>query len=172
MVEVMKTMGTSFKRSHAHTATFSVPNPAAGHRWPRPLPELLALTGKSPRLMWGHCSFLLGPGVHRVLFVPSKSLFPQSCVISGSSMVGLMVTSSKRAYAKPRSVAPRAPALRPATADLYTTGDAQTQFWLSVCWLGIHFVPFLCLSSSLRVKLVIFIFIAIVNKKFFHWVYE
>ena len=117
-------------------------------------------------------SLLLSPGAHKVLFVPSKSLFPQSCVISGSSMVGLMVTSSKRAYAKPRSVAPRAPALRPATADLYTTGDAQTQFWLSVCWLGIHFVPFLCLSSSLRVKLVIFIFIAIVNKKFFHWVYE
>ena len=44
-------------------------------------------------------SFLLGPGVHKVLFVPSKSLFPQSCLSSGSSMVGLMVTSSKRAYA-------------------------------------------------------------------------
>ena len=26
--------------------------------------------------LWGHCSFLLGPGVHKVLFVPSKSLFP------------------------------------------------------------------------------------------------
>ena len=22
-------------------------------------------------LLWGHCSFLLGPGVHKVLFVPS-----------------------------------------------------------------------------------------------------
>ena len=32
--------------------------------------------------LWGHCSFLLGPGVHKVLFVPSKSLFPQSCVSS------------------------------------------------------------------------------------------
>ena len=29
--------------------------------------------------MWGHCSFLLGPGVHKVLFVLSKSLFPQAC---------------------------------------------------------------------------------------------
>ena len=29
-------------------------------------------------LLWGHCSFLLGPGEHKVLFVPSKSLFPQS----------------------------------------------------------------------------------------------
>ena len=31
-------------------------------------------------LLWDHCSFLLGPGVHKVLFVSSKSLFPQSCV--------------------------------------------------------------------------------------------
>ena len=62
-------------------------------------------------LLWGHCSFLLGPGVHKVLFVPSKSLFPQSCVSSSSSMVGLMVTSSKRAYAIPRSTVPKAPAL-------------------------------------------------------------
>ena len=30
-------------------------------------------------LLWGHCSFLLGPGAHKVLFVPCKSLFPQSC---------------------------------------------------------------------------------------------
>ena len=29
-------------------------------------------------LLWGHCSFLLGPGVHKVLFVPSKGLFPSS----------------------------------------------------------------------------------------------
>ena len=35
-------------------------------------------------LLWGHCVFLLGSGVHKVLFVPSKSLFPQSC---GSSVI-------------------------------------------------------------------------------------
>ena len=39
MVEVMKIMGTSFKRSHAHNAVLSAPDPAAGHRWPMPLPE-------------------------------------------------------------------------------------------------------------------------------------
>ena len=61
-------------------------------------------------LLWGHCSFLLDPGVHKILFVPSKSLFPQSCVCSGGSMVRLMVTSSKRAYAIPWPAAPRAPA--------------------------------------------------------------
>ena len=26
--------------------------------------------------LWGHCSFLLGPGVYKVPFVPTKSLFP------------------------------------------------------------------------------------------------
>ena len=35
-------------------------------------------------LLWGHCSFLLAPGMHKVLFVPSKSLFPQFC---GSSVI-------------------------------------------------------------------------------------
>ena len=47
-------------------------------------------------LFWGHCSLLLGPGVHKVLFVPSKILFPPSCVSSGGSMLGLMATSSKQ----------------------------------------------------------------------------
>ena len=27
-------------------------------------------------LLWDHCSFLLGPGAHKVLFVASKNLFP------------------------------------------------------------------------------------------------
>ena len=59
--------------------------------------------------LWGHCSFLLGLGAHKVWFVPSKSLFSYSCVSSGRSEVGLMVTFVKRAYAIPRSTAVRAP---------------------------------------------------------------
>ena len=55
--------------------------------------------------LWGHGSFLLGPGVHRFLFVPSRSLLSQSCVSSGGSVMGLMATSSKRVYATPRSAA-------------------------------------------------------------------
>ena len=69
-------------------------------------------------LLWGHWSFLLSPTVHKVFFVPSESV-SQSCVSSGGSMVGLMVPSSKRAYAIPWSAAPRAPALWQVTADLY-----------------------------------------------------
>ena len=39
MVEVMKIMATSFKRSHAGTAALSAPDPAAGHCQPLPLLE-------------------------------------------------------------------------------------------------------------------------------------
>ena len=59
-------------------------------------------TGESPA---GHCSFPLGSGAQGSV-VPAKSLFPKSYVSSGSSVVGLMVTSSKRTYAIPT---PRAP---------------------------------------------------------------
>ena len=136
MVEVMKIMVAFFKRFHAHTAAPSVPNPAAGHHWPTPLPED---THRQVwvSLLWGHCSFFLGPGAHKVLFVPFKSLFSQSFVSSGGSMVGLITTSSKRAYAIPRSAATRAPA----PADLYlhrrhsNTGLAQSLWGL---WVLVH----------------------------------
>ena len=110
MVEVMKIMVTSSK-GPMHTLLHSVPptlQQAPIHS--RLCPRLLDTRGKVwVSLLWGHCSFLLDPDAHRVLFVPSKSLFPQSCVSSGGSVVGLMVTSSKRAYAIHRSTAPRAP---------------------------------------------------------------
>ena len=60
-------------------------------------------------LLWGRCSFHLGPGAYKVLFVPSKSLFPLSWVSSSISVVELMATSSKRAYAILRSAPSRAP---------------------------------------------------------------
>ena len=42
---------------------------SAGDSW--------TLTGKSGSVSFGgHCSVLLGPSAHKVLFVPSKSLFP------------------------------------------------------------------------------------------------
>ena len=110
MVEVMKIMAASFKRSHACATALSAPNNAAGHHQPTPPPETpghsQASLSQSP---WGHCSLPPDPGAHKVLFVLSKSLFPQSCVSSGGSMVELMATSSKRAYAIPRSAAPMLP---------------------------------------------------------------
>ena len=63
------------------TAALSAPSPAAGHRRPTPLRETPGHSQASlAQSRGGHCSFLLGPGVHKVLFVPSKGLFPQSCV--------------------------------------------------------------------------------------------
>ena len=106
----MNIVVTSFKRYHVCTAACSAPNPAAGHHRPTPLLEAPDTHGQVwVSLLWGHCSFLLGPDAYKVLFVPSKSLFPQSCVSSGGSMVGLMATSSKRSSAIPRSAAPRTP---------------------------------------------------------------
>ena len=74
MVEVLKIVAISCKRSHARTAVSSAPYPAAGHRPPMPPPETPGQVWVS--LLWGPCSFLLGPGAHKVLFVPSKRLFP------------------------------------------------------------------------------------------------
>ena len=78
--------GDFFKRSHALTAALNAPNPEAGHCQPRPPPGTHGQVWVS--LLWDHWSFLLGPGAHKFLFVPLQSLFPQSCVSSGGSMVG------------------------------------------------------------------------------------
>ena len=87
--------------------------------------------------LWGHCSFLLGPGAHKVLFVPSKSLFLQSCVSFGGSMVGLMVSSSNRAYALPRSAAPCSRPLLICTSRRHSdTVLAQS------LWVGLAFCAF------------------------------
>ena len=113
MVEVMKLMVTSLKMSHSHTATLNACNPEAGHQQPMPPPEI---PGHSCKCLGQFLvvSLLFSPGSWCaqvvVVVVPSKSLFPQSYESSGGSMVGLMATSSKRAYAIPRSTAPRAPA--------------------------------------------------------------
>ena len=86
--------GPSLSRPTEHgTWTRSAPKPTTGHH-----PCLHWRLLDTHMQVWvSLCSFLLGPGAHKVLFVSSKSLFPQSCVSSGSSMVGLIAPSSKRA---------------------------------------------------------------------------
>ena len=51
---------------------------------PRLCRRLLDIHGQVCVSLFSECSFLLGPGAHKVLFVPSKSLFPQCC---GSSVI-------------------------------------------------------------------------------------
>ena len=106
-------------------------------------------------LLWGHCSFLLSPGAHKNLFVPSKRLYPQSCVSSGGSMVGLIVTSFKRTYAIPSLLYPEPLSLYQSAADPYlcrrhlNTGLAQTLWGLWVL-ISTRFF-FLALWASLVV---------------------
>ena len=104
MVEVMKIMVTSFK-SVACTATLRAPNPAQATTNPRLRWRLLDTPRQVWVSLWGHCSFLLCPGIQG-----SVCALQESCVSSGSSMVGMMATSSMRADAIPRSAVPRAPA--------------------------------------------------------------
>ena len=117
-VEVMKIMVTSSKGPMYRLLHSVLPTLQQATADPRLCWRLLDTHRQVwVSLLWGHCSFLLGPVVHKVLFVPSKSLFPQFCVSSGSSLVGLMVTSSKRVYAIPRSAGPLP--LWQSTADPY-----------------------------------------------------
>ena len=110
MVEVMKKMMASFKRSPACTATLGAPNPGAPPATPASAGDSWTLTGKSGSVSFWVTAPFSWVLVHKVLFLLSKSI-SQLYVSSGSFMVGLMATSSKRAYAIPKSAAPRAPAL-------------------------------------------------------------
>ena len=119
-MEVVKIMTTSFKMSHAHTATLSAPNPAAGHHQPTPPPE----TPGHSRASLGQSlvgSLLLAPGswcTQGSVCALQESVCPVLCKfwwLYGE----LMATSSKRAYAIPRSTASRALPLQQSTADLY-----------------------------------------------------
>ena len=117
-------MVTSFKRSHVGTATLSA-RPCS-----RSLRPTLPL--ETPEHTWaslGHSlaeSLLLSPGswCAQGSVCTLQASIPQSCVSSGRSMVGLMATSSKRAYAIPRSAA-QSPCSRP-LLTCPSTGDTQT----------------------------------------------
>ena len=113
LVGVMKIMATSFKRSHARTAELSAPDPAAGHCQPRHHWRLLDTHSSQASLgqsLVGSLLLSLGSWRAQGSVCALQESVSQSCVSSGGSVVGLMATSSKRAYATPRSAAPRAPA--------------------------------------------------------------
>ena len=79
VVEVMKTMVTSFKRSHAWTATLSGPNPASGHHRPTPHWRQLDTHGHVwVSLSWGHCSFSWVLVCRRFCLCPPRICFPSA----------------------------------------------------------------------------------------------
>ena len=89
---------TSFKRSHACTASLSAPSPAAGHCQPTPLPETPGhLQANLGQALVG--SLLLSPGswYAQSSVYARQEFISQFCVSSGSTMMGLVATSSKRA---------------------------------------------------------------------------
>ena len=120
LFEVMQIMVISFKRSHECTATLSAPSPAAGHHQAMPLLETpghwQASLGQS---LVG--SLLLSPGswCAQGSVCALQESISQSCVSSGSSMVGLLVTSSRRAYANPSMLRPEPLSLWQSTAGPY-----------------------------------------------------
>ena len=140
--------GDSFKRSHAYTASLSAPDPSASHHQPTPGHSWASL-GQS---LVG--SLILSPGywyTQGSVSALQESVSPVLCKF-WQLYDGLMATSSKRAYAIPRSTAPRAPAH---TAVHYWPMPPQetpkhSSFSVSVGYLGPG-VQKVCLSS-LRVS--------------------
>ena len=77
MVGVMKVMATSFKMTFAHTTVFSVLTPEQDTVNTRLCQRLLDThTEVWLSLLWGHCSFLLGPGVHMGVCALQESVSP------------------------------------------------------------------------------------------------
>ena len=140
MLEVMKTMVTSFKRSHACTAALSAPYPAPPtHASAR---DSWTLTGKSGSVYCGVTPPFSWILVHtRFCLCPSRVCSPVLCKfwwlyggVSGDLLQeGLCHT---QVYCT-QSPCPCSSPLLTCTS----TGDAQTQFCLSLC---AHEV---CLSS-------------------------
>ena len=134
-MEVMKIMVTSFKKSHAHTATLSAPNPAAGHCQPTPLPET---PGHSESSMGQSLvgSLLLSPGswcTQGFVCALQESVSPVLCKfwwLSGGVNGDLLQEGfcHTQVYCTQGSC----PCSRPLLTCV-STGDTQTQFWLSLC---------------------------------------
>ena len=94
-------MGTSFKRTFASTPglpglLLSVPLTLRQAPIDQCLCWKLLNTHRQVwlLLLWVHCSFLLGPGAHKVLFVPSKRLcFPVLCKFCNQIPLAFKVNS-------------------------------------------------------------------------------
>ena len=133
MVEIMKIMSTSFKRSHACTAALSATNPAAGHHQPTPLPETSGHSWSSLGQSLVE-SLLLYPGswctqgfvcalqesVSPILFWQLYGGFNGNLLQEGLCHTQVYCTQSPCPYSSP-------------LLTCTSAGDTQTQFCLSLC---------------------------------------
>ena len=106
MVEVMKIMATSFKRSHACTATLSAPSPAAGHHRPTPPWE-------NP----GHSQASLGQSLVGSLLPSPESWCAQGSVCTLQESVSPVLCKFWWLYG--------------VSDDLLTESLCQTQMWVN-----------------------------------------
>ena len=135
MVEVMKIMATSFKRSQAHTTTPSAPNPAAGRCQPTPLLE-------TP----GHSRASLGQSLVGSLLLSPGSWCTQSSVCALQESVSPVLCKFRQLYGgvtgdllqeglcHTQVCCTQSPCL--CSRPLLTrtpSGDTHTQFRLSLC---------------------------------------
>ena len=132
MVEVMKIMATSFHRSSACTAAGSAPTVATVN--PRLCWRLLDPHGQVwVSLLWGHCSFLLGPGAHKVLCPPRVCFSP----VLGKfwQLYGGVIGNPLQEdlyHTQVCCTQSPCPCSRPLPTCTFA-GDTQTEFWLSLC---------------------------------------
>ena len=97
--------------------------------------------------LWGHCSYLLGPSVHKILFVPSKGSVSSVLCKFWWFYGGVNGDFLSEGFCHTPVGCTQSPCLRPLMTCTFT-GDTQTLLWLSLCGLDVHFVPFPGLSSS------------------------
>ena len=143
-------MANSFQRSHARTATLSASDPAAGHRRPMPPPEA---PGHSGAYLGQFVGLLLlhSPGswcTQGFVCVLQESVSPVLCKFwwfHGGANGDLL--QEGLCHTQVCCMQSPCPWGRPLLAHI-STGDTQTQFWLSLCGLGVRFVHFPGLSSS------------------------
>ena len=127
MVEVMKIIRTSFKRSVPQTLQQATTDSCLQWR--------LLDTHRQVWLsfLWGHCSFLSGPGVHRFCLCPPGVCFPVLCKfwrLCGGVNGALL----QEGLCHTQVYYTQIPC--PCSSPLLTrtsTGDAQIQFCLSLC---------------------------------------
>ena len=135
MVEVMKIMVTSFKRSQGHSAPLNAPNPAPGHCQPMLLPE-------TP----GPSQASLGQSLVGSYLLSSGSCWAQAFVSALQASVSPVLCKFWWLYGgvnrellqeglyHTQVYCTQSPC--PCSSPLLTrasTGDTQTQCWLSLC---------------------------------------
>ena len=134
MVEIMKIMVTSFKRSQACTATLSAPNHAAGHHWPT---SPLETPGHSQASLGQSLveSLFLSPGSWYIRFYlyPPRVCFPVLCKF-WQFYGGVNGDLLQKGLCHTQVCCTQSPC--PCGSPLLTctsTRDVQTQFCLSLC---------------------------------------